>query len=296
MQLFDPNNPNEQKKAIAAGVLAVVAFAVLGYVFLGSSSPKKTQTARPAATQQPPTQIANRQSEATTDDPGLYTEVRINNWSAPAFGAPSRNIFAYYVPPSPTPRPVFVPTPTPTPTPPFTLSSVSPSQVYARTADFTLQAMGDKFTALARITIDGRELPTRFISAQQVTATVPAAVIASPGVRQVVVRTSDGVLYSLGATLNVAPPPVPSYTYIGIIGKPRANDVAVLVEKGNKELLNVQRGDVLGGRFRVTSISEREIVLTDTNLKIKHTLPFTTEPVPGSPFARPTPRNADDDP
>jgi hypothetical protein len=295
MQLFDPNNPNEKKKAIAAGVLAVVAFAVLGYVFLGSSGPKKTQTARPAATPQPPSQIANRQAEATTDDPGLYTEVRIN-WSAPPFGEPNRNIFAYYVPPPPPPVVVKIPTPSPTPTPPFTLSSVSPSQVYARTADFTLQAMGDKFTALARITIDGRELPTRFISAQQVTATVPAAVIASPGVRQVVVRTSDGVLYSLGATLNVAPPPVPSYTYIGIIGKPRANDVAVLLEKGNKELLNVQRGDVLGGRFRVTSISEREIVLTDTNLKIKHTLPFTTEPVPGNPFARPTPRNADDDP
>ena len=295
MQLFDPNNPGERKKAIAAGVLAIVAFAVLGYVFLGSSTPKKPP-ANIAVRPDQSSQAANKPPvDAPTEDPRIYTPVPPPG-SALAFVDPNRNIFAYYIPPPPTPIPVKVPTPIPTPTPPFTLSSLMPSQVYARTADFTLQAMGDKFVPVARITIDGRELPTRFINAQQVAATVPAALIATPGVRSVAVRSSDGVLYSLPATLNVMPPPVPNYTYIGIIGKPRANDVAVLVEKGNKELLNVQRGDVLGGRFRVTSISERELVLTDTNLKIKHTLPFTTETGPGNPFTRPTPKNADDEP
>ncbi|MBV9210805.1 MAG: hypothetical protein JOZ52_09265, partial [Acidobacteria bacterium] len=44
-----------------------------------------------------------------------------------------------------------------------------------------------------------------------------------------------------------------------------------------KELLNVQRGDVIGGRFRVTNITDREIELTDTNLRIKHKLPFMEE-------------------
>jgi hypothetical protein len=233
--------------------------------------------------------------DTVIDDPRTYTPVVMTGY-APAFGEPNRNIFAYYEPPPPTPVPVRIPTPSPTPTPPLTLNSLMPAQVYARTADFTLQAMGDKFTPAVRITVDGRELPTRFISAQQVAATVPAALIATPGTREVAVRSSDGQLYSLPLTLNLAPPPVPNYTYIGIIGKPRANDVAVLQEKGSKELLNVQRGDVLGGRFRVTSISERELVLTDTNLKIKHTLPFTTETGPGNPFARPAPKNADDEP
>jgi hypothetical protein len=294
MQLFDPNNPGERKKAIVATVLAIVAIAVLGYVFFGSSgTPKKPQPAKTGATPQPVQ--ARGPIEAPSDDPGTYKPV-VPPGSALAFVEPNRNIFAYYEPPPPTPIPVQIPSPSPTPTPPLTLNSLMPAQVYARTADFTLQAMGDKFTPAVRITVDGRELPTRFINAQQVAATVPAALIATPGIRQVTVRSSDGQLYSLASTLNVAPPPIPNYTYIGIIGKPRANDVAVLQEKGSKELLNVQRGDVLGGRFRVTSISERELVLTDTNLKIKHTLPFTTETGPGNPFTRPGPKNADDEP
>jgi hypothetical protein len=39
--------------------------------------------------------------------------------------------------------------------------------------------------------------------------------------------------------------------------------------------VSVQRGDVVGGRFRVSSISEREIVLIDTSLRIKHSIPFS---------------------
>jgi len=61
------------------------------------------------------------------------------------------------------------------------------------------------------------------------------------------------------------------------IGKPHGNDTAVLQKKGDKELLNVFRGDVLEGRFRVNSISEREVVLVDTTLKIRHTIPFTID-------------------
>jgi hypothetical protein len=41
--------------------------------------------------------------------------------------------------------------------------------------------------------------------------------------------------------------------------------------------LNIQRGDLLGGRFRVTSISEKELILVDNNLKIKHTLAFSNQ-------------------
>src|SRR5260370_20543574 len=91
------------------------------------------------------------------------------------------------------------------------------------------------------------------------------------------VRSSDGKLYSNNIMLNVAQPPVPNYNYVGIIGKPRFNDTAVLQKKSDKELLNVQRGDLLEGRFRVSSISEREVVLVDTNLKIRHTIPFTVD-------------------
>lgn len=174
---------------------------------------------------------------------------------------------------------------------------MSPSSVYARTADFSLQVLGDKFTPAVHIVIDGRDLPTRFISAQQLFTTVPAAMISNPGVRQVLARSNDGKLYTNTISLNVTPPPDPnsSYSYVGIIGKPRFNDTAVLQEKSSKDLINVQRGESVGGRFRVVSISEREVVLIDTTLKIRHTLSFTSNTTSTSPY-RPPVRTVDDEP
>jgi hypothetical protein len=190
----------------------------------------------------------------------------------------SRNIFAFYVPPVlPTPTPVPPPTPTPTPPPPLVLASVSPGNVYARTSDFKLDASGDKFTPQTRIFVDGRELETRYISPQQLSANVPASIIAFEGARQVVARTPDGTLYSNPVTLSVAAPPVPNYIYVGLVGGSSYNDTAILKDKSSKNLSNVQRGDLVSGRFRVTSISQREVVLIDTNLKVKHTLPLTQE-------------------
>ncbi len=290
MQLFDPNNPNERKKMIAAAVLAVGAIIVLGYVFFGGSSKKPATNSTAAKTSPTPTRVVKEQ-EAPVDDPSIFRPI-VFTGTAPSVSEANRNIFAYYEPPPPPVKVPYVPTPSPTPVPPVAISSLNPPTVYARTADFSLEITGDKFTPALRITVDGRELPTRFISSQQLFTTVPAALIANPGVRQVMARTGDGKLYSNSATLNVTPPPLPNYNFVGIIGKPRGNDTAVLQDKGNKELLNVQRGDVLGGRFRVNSISEREVVLVDTNLKIRHTVPFTVDSSV-NPQSRPPVRRVD---
>jgi len=296
MQLFDPNNPNEKKKMIAAGGLGVVAIIVLGYVFLSGSS-SKPQPNRNRGVAQPQLTAVNNSNKLppadATPDESTNLQPIVDSWSVPAVPEANRNIFAYYEPPL---LPVKVPpTPTPTPVPPLTVNSLAPSNVYARTADFSLQVMGDKFTPAVHVTIDGRDLPTRFISAQQVAATVPSALITNPGMRQVMVRNNDGKLYSNTITLNVTPPPLPNYNYIGIIGKPRFNDTAVLQDKSSKELLNAQRGDVLGGRFRVNSISEREVVLVDTTLKIRHTIPFSVDSST-NPQLRPPVRVSDEEP
>jgi hypothetical protein len=296
MQLFDPNNPNEKKKMIAAAVLAVVAIIFLGYLFLGGSS-TKTPPNTPIAKASPvplKTPTAPNQEDAVTD-PSIYRPIYYDG-TVVAASEGSRNIFAYYVPP-PTPEKVFIPpTPTPTPVPPLTISSVSPANVYARTADFSLEVMGDKFTPAVHIILDGRDMPTRFISAQQLGTTVPAAMISTPGTRQVIVRNNDGKLYSLSAMLTVTPPPVPNYNYVGIIGRPRFNnDTAVLQKKGDKDLLNVQRGDVLEQRFRVSSISEKEVVLIDIGLKIRHTISFTVDSGGNQPL-RPPVRTSDEVP
>jgi hypothetical protein len=176
------------------------------------------------------------------------------------------------------------------------ISSMMPASVYAQTpADFSLQVMGNQLTPGLKISIDGRDLPTRFINAQQLFTTVPAALIANPGSRQVMVKSSDGKFYSNTLTLNVSPPPTPNYNFIGIIGKPHFNDTAVLQDKNSKELINVVRGDVVGGRFRVVSISETEIIFADTTLKIPHHLAYTADPA-GGPQFRPPSRVSDEEP
>ncbi len=275
MQLFDPNNPNEKKKIIAGAALFVIAMAVLGYVFFGGSS-KKPAANQNLAVGPRPVGSPKPAPEVTPEDTRFLKPIP-PTWSVPSIADPSRNIFAFYEPtPRPTPE-MRIPTPTPTPVPPMAISSLNPSTVYGRTADFSLEITGDKFTPALRVIVDGRELPARFISSQQLFTTIPAALIANPGVRQVMVRTNDGKLYSNSITLNVTPPPLPNYNFVGVIVKPRANDTAVLQKKGDKDLLNVNRGDVLEGRFRVNSISEREVVLVDTTLKIRHTIPFTID-------------------
>lgn len=288
----EENPKSERKKMIAAGALGLVALITLWYAFFGST-PKATTTqtttrnSNGGATLSPrapsmgagdtnvPLQRATLRDEAPPLPP---SPIPLDDNAPPAMPDVGRNIFAFYVPPTPTPKPP-PPTPTPTPVlpPPIMLSSVSPSNVYARTGDFKLDVSGDKFTPQARIYVDGRELQTRYLGPQQLSATVPAAVIAYEGPRQIVVRTPDGTLYSNPLSLSVTAPPVPTYTYVGLVGGPSYNDTAILKDKNSKNLVNVQRGDTLGGRFRVTSISQREVQVIDTTLRIKHTLPLTNE-------------------
>ncbi len=298
------SSPSERKKLIGAAVLGLVAIVLLWWTFIGFGSSSNSGSPRTTPTPTPALAIRNN-SRTQTELPAesradLLDQLRPVNWefSTPAVAEARRNIFVYYEPPPPAPKVSTVPTPTPTPIPPVLLANLSPGMVFARTGDFALELAGDKFTPGLRVVVDGTELPTRFLGPQQVSANVPAALIANPGARQVMLRSADGKLYSNSATLNIGAPPTPNYTYVGIIGTPRFIDTAIVQDKSNKELLNIQRGDLLGGRFRVTSISEKELVLVDNTLKIKHTLAFSTQGERGNPLQRPTPRveSEDDEP
>jgi hypothetical protein len=292
MALFEGKTPAERNKLIAAIVLGVIALISLSYMIFGSSSapaPKKANANSNKGTtttqlQAPPTGPIQSPKEVRHETETLTPPQPIEiSWTPTAAPEPNRNIFAFYVPPpKPSPTPTPEPTPSPTPPPPFVLASVSPPNIFARTGDFKLEVSGDKFALGAHIFIDDVEIPTRYISPQQLSANVPAQLIGNPGTRQIVVRTTDGRLYSNPATLSVSAPPTPNYTYVGIIGSKRYNDTAVLKDNATKQLLNVQRGDVIGNRFRVTSISEREVALVDTDLHVKHTLPFTSDKSAGT--------------
>jgi hypothetical protein len=305
MQLSDIRNPSERNKLILAGVLGIVALLFLWWTFFGFGGSSTQVSTRPVGQPTPSALTRPTTNKPATPTVVDLTQTDLNDLRPVSFDfAPlsvpeaKRNIFVYYEPPvGPVALPS-VPTPTPTPIPPVLLASISPANVYARTGDFTLEVSGDKFTTQMRVVIDNNELPTRDISPQQLSATVSATVIANPGGRMVVARSADGKLYSNTVTLSVAAPPTPNYSYIGIIGTPRYIDTAILQDKNNKDTLNVQRGDLLGGRFRVTSISEKEVVLVDNNLKIKHTLAMTSQGEKGNPLQRPTPRvdSEDDEP
>jgi hypothetical protein len=299
MQLGDLNKPGEKKKLLAAGALGLVAILVLWWTFVGFGS-STSVAARPSPTPTParaPGGPGQRQlAPAKQVDTSYLTVINYERREVVA-PEPQRNIFSYYEPP---PKPVVIPstpTPTPTPPPPVLLQAVSPSSVYARTGDFNLDASGDKFTPSMRIYVDEREMPTKFKSPQQLSTTIPAALITNPGPHNVIVRTSDNTFFSNTQSFNVGAPPVPNYAFIGLLSSQVRVDIAYLQDKGSKEVLTVQRGDVLGGRFRVTSISDKEVVFVDTSLKIRHSVARTeAERTAGSPLMRPTPRvDAEDD-
>ena len=308
MALVDLNKPGEKKKLIVAAGLGLGAILVLYWVLIGFDSrpatPARTTTTN-TTTPRPTTSTSRPAAAAAVipASPEVLDAARMapvdyvpSSYSAPE---PKRNIFAYYEPPKEAPKPVVTPPPTPTPPPPVLLASVSPANVYARTADFKLEAAGDKFTPEMRIFVDGRELPTTYKGPQQLSTTIAASFIAAPGARQVIVRTPDNRLYSNQVTINVAAPPTPNYTYIGIISpQNRITDTALVQDRNNKSILSVYRGDVIGGRFRVTSISDKELVVVDTSLKIKHVLPMTEGDKGSGPLSRPTPRvdSEDDEP
>lgn len=298
---------DERKKLLVALALGFVAIIFLWWTFVGFGG-----SAKPNANRNTVVPGANQGSRGSTgnqpqarsvvelrDEPAKLLGPIIFEVNSTSIAEPTRNIFAYYVKPPPPPVTVQEVTPTPTPVPPLLLASISPANVYARTDDFTLEVSGDKFTPEVRVQVDGRDLATRFVSPQQVSAVVPASLISSPGVRQLSVRSVNGVLYSNATVLNVNAPPMPTYTYVGIIGTRRYIDTALMQDKSTKEIINAQRGDVLGGRFRVTSISEKEVVLVDTTLKIKHQLPLVSDrDKTVGPQSRPTPKvdSEDDEP
>lgn len=286
MGLFEGKTPAERNKTLIALVLPLIALVLLLRMFFGGDSPPRrttgnTNNSNRGGVAGPPT---GPNGSAGAEDPTLMMPNKLPDIIVTAYSAPeaARNIFAF--PPvvvRPTGPPVAAATveatPTPTPPPPLTINSVSPANVFARTGDFTLEVSGEKFTPESRVFLDGQEVQTSFKGAQQLAAQVPGALIGAQGARTVAVRTPDGALYSNTATINVMAPPTPQFTFIGLFGDKRyARDRAVLKPNQSNELITVQRGELLPDkRFKVVNISERAVEFEDTQLKIKHTVPFS---------------------
>lgn len=307
MALFEGKTPSERNKMIAAIALPLIALIfVVRMLFFGSPTPTGQQTTNNNRRPKPPQTRAGQTPAPVESEEDIRGAMRPVVWDGAVYGGADagRNIFAFYVPPQPKiPGPGEIPTPptpTPTPPPPLVLASLAPQSVYAKTGNFMLQISGDKFTPATRIYVEGQEQPTQYKSPQQLVATIPSTIIASPGARSIIVRTPDNQLYSNTSTLNVMQPPAPTYTYVGLLKRTRSETAVLKDAKG--ELYSVRAGDLVEGRFRVLAVTDRSVEVVDKDLNIKHAIPFVEvrsvggpNRVPGSIQPPPPPRTDDSD-
>ncbi len=293
MNIFEGKSADEKNKLIVAIVLGVLAIFALAYTFKGLFfSPKKTPnsaSSSPSPSPKVPNASQNPNMPSQQEMDFEYTSVPVV-YNPGTFNAPDpgRNIFAFYEPgkptpfsPTPTPLPLPPKTPTPTPTPPIFVAYATPQSIYAGSRGFRLDVSGDKFTPDSVILFNGSQIPTTFMSPQNIYAQISDGLISFPGSRNISVITPDGK-YSNMISINVQEPPKPQFKYIGLISRKRYNnDTAYFEESGKENPFGARLNDVVGGRFRLKSISSEEVVFEDVSLGFKHKLAMN-RPAPGS--------------
>ena len=291
---FAGKTPTERNKLIAAIVLGVLALSALYITFGGSLFGSKTTVTAVKPTPKPKTNSNTPQATVPTTDEiifGWTTTPVVYNPGATNAPDPGRNIFAFYEPPKPTPyvapvaTPFIPPTPTPyvEPEPPkydYIIGYANPQNVYEGQNTFRLEVNGTQFTPDSYILFNGQPLPTTFISPEKLVAEVPANLILSAGPRQLSVASGEGK-FSNQLIFTVQAKPTPQFKYIGMIARKRYNnDTAYFEEPGKQQPTSARLSDVLGGRFKLVSISSKETIFEDTSLGFRHRVPLF-RPAPG---------------
>lgn len=290
IKIFEGKTPAERNKIIAALTLGTMALLVIiNLIFNIYPGRKKTvtvTTATPTPTASPRANVEIVRMPDQTEMDITYTSIPVAYDPRSAYAPDAgRNIFAFYEPPVPTPYvtpPVVIKTlppptpPEPIPTPPILISFVTPQSVYAGSKTFRLEVSGDKFTPDSVILFNGNQLPTSFVSPQQLVADVPSNFISGEGGAIVTVATPDGRLSSNQFPISVQAPPRPQFQYIGMVGRKLANnDTAYFQEPGKPAPFAARLNDVVAGRFRIASISVGEVVFEDVSLGFRHKLALT---------------------
>lgn len=99
----------------------------------------------------------------------------------------------------------FVPTPTPASTPiPPTISSVSPSVIASGSPDTAITVTGSAFVPTSNVLVNGTTIGTSFVSASQLSASIPSSLLAKAATLQIsVVNASPGAGTSGSVSLSV---------------------------------------------------------------------------------------------
>ncbi len=85
------------------------------------------------------------------------------------------------------------------------LTSIAPTLSAAGSGSTTITATGTNFTPTSMVTFNGTRLATRFVSATQLTAVVPAALLATAGTSSIEVTDSSSASVSLPQTFTILP-------------------------------------------------------------------------------------------
>ncbi len=92
------------------------------------------------------------------------------------------------------------------------ITSLNPTSAAAGGAAFALTVNGTNFTSSATVQWASTALTTTYVSATQLTAAVPASLIAAAGTVNVTVTTSGGTSSAAAFTINAATPGAPTIT------------------------------------------------------------------------------------
>ena len=302
MKLFEGKTKSERNKIIAAMILGGACLIVLFYAFSPTIFSRGTTTATVKPSPTPRKQASgksgsdpNQLGMPSVEDQALVMQTQPIVYRPSGFigAAAGRNIFAFYEPPKPTPYvptpiPVkSVPPPTPAPTPPIQLAAVNPQSVYAGSNGFRMEIAGNNFTPDTKIYMDQQELPTSYINETRMTADIPNVLIKNEGQRRLMAQTTDGTKHSNLVAFDIHPAPKPQVAYIGMIARKRANnDTAYFQETGKQTPTTARLNDVVGGRFKLVSVSDKEAIVEDVNLGFRHRI--TLKPATATSSAQPS--------
>ena len=268
-------NSSEKNKKIILAVLLLAAVGIAGWNFMRKPEPRKPanrpdaragaqpSSSAPASNQARPASTTNQQEllyQQMLADPSPLNLSLVSVKAEAAKISARGNIFAFYVKPP-------VPPPPPPPPPPIALQMVQPQSAVAGTPrNITLTVVGQGYPPDAQILMDGRPKTTRRMNDTTLATDVLASEYSSARQATIEVKSqADPVkLYSNPIPFIVQAAPEPPFKYIGRIG-----EIGMFELGGTKEITRKKRGDLIQNVWRIDSISDQAVEVTNTNYDIK---------------------------
>jgi hypothetical protein len=271
---------SEKNKKIILAVLLLGAVVIAVYNFNKKPEPRRSPDRPATRAGAPPTPNAPssgpaRPASTANEQEQLYQQMLadtsplnfalISNKGGGAKVGNRGNIFAFYVPPPPPPAP------TPPP-PPIALQTVQPQSAVAGTPrDIVLTVTGQGYPPDAQILMDGRPKNTRRMNETTLATDVAASEYSSARNATIEVKSQSNPakIYSNPIPFIVQPAPEPTFKYIGRIGENGLFEMS-----GTKEHMRKKRGDLIQNVWRIDSITDQAVELTNTTYEIKKRLPM----------------------